>query len=94
MCAALQTQVWFEFVPSGANLADEPSRDEFGLLHEMGSTWFDVVWPDMESSWAGVFESILDEFGKKPTSGEKRVRAEVGAEIARERAKLARARKP
>jgi hypothetical protein len=94
LCAALQTQVWFEFVPSGANLADEPSRDEFGLLHEMGSTWFDVVWPDMESSWAGVFESILDEFGKKPTGGEKRVRAEVGAEIARERAKLARARKP
>ena len=53
-----------------------------------------MVWPDMESSWAGVFESILDEFGKKPTGGEKRVRAEVGAEIARERAKLARARKP
>ena len=42
------------------NLADEPSRDEFGLLRELGSEAFDVRWPDMDSSWAGAFERILD----------------------------------
>eukprot|EP00962_Isochrysis_galbana_P038502 scaffold13670_cov141-Isochrysis_galbana.AAC.1 len=32
--------IWFQWVPSKANIADLPSRREFGLLEELGS--FDV----------------------------------------------------
>ena len=32
----LRTHVWFEFVPSKANIADLPSRGEFALLTRMG----------------------------------------------------------
>ena len=37
LAAALGMLVWFSYVPSKANVADLPSRLEFGLLREMGS---------------------------------------------------------
>ena len=40
IAAACQTNAWFEYVPSAANIADLPSRDELSLLKEKGSEPF------------------------------------------------------
>ena len=90
LCAALQTQVWFEFVPSGANLADQPSRDDFALLAELGSTSFATVWPDVGAGWHDAFEHIFDKFAPRPSKAEKRARRAVDDAIEGERAKRAR----
>ena len=90
LCAAINAQVWFEFVPSGANLADQPSRGELELLSELGSTAFEARWPDMDASWASAFTRIFDEFGVKPNKAEKRARREVAEAISSDRAKRAR----
>ena len=47
IAAAVNTNVWFEFVASGANIADLPSRDELEKLHELGSVAFQPRWPDL-----------------------------------------------
>ena len=78
LCAAVNAQVWFEFVPSGANLADQPSRDELELLSELGSAAFRARWPDMDASWEKAFIQIFNEFGAKPTKAEKRARRTGG----------------
>ena len=85
LCAALGTQVWFEHVASGANLADMPSRGDLSLLDELGSTAFDVRWPELASGWAGAFDAIFDEFAPKPTKPEKRARRAVEQAIEDER---------
>ena len=90
LCAAINAQVWFEFVPSGANLADQPSRDELDLLDELGSTAFEARWPDMDASWEAAFTQIFNEFGMKPSKAEKRARREVADAISADRAKRAR----
>ena len=91
VCAALNTQVWIEYIPSAANISDLPSRNEFALLHELGSTSFEVRWPEIGSGWSGVFERIFDEFANKPTKSEKRARTSVRKAIEIEReAKRAR----
>ena len=41
----LQCEVWFEYVRSKANIADLPSRGEFGLLHSLGASRVDLVLP-------------------------------------------------
>ena len=63
MNAALQANIWFEFVPSAANLADQPSRGELGLLQELGSRPFDVEWPD-PSSWSGGLDGLFNSFSQ------------------------------
>ena len=63
LCAAVNAQVWFEFVPSGANLADQPSRDELELPSELGSTAFRARWPDMDASWEKAFIQIFNDLG-------------------------------
>jgi hypothetical protein len=37
LAAALGLDVWFEYVPSEANIADAPSRGDCSYLHELGS---------------------------------------------------------
>ena len=93
LIAALQAQVWFEYCPSGANIADLPSRDDFRLLLELESVPFDVRWPDMASEWGGVFDRIFDEFAPPPSKAEKRARAQVNEAVALEidRRKFSRA---
>ena len=90
LCAAIDAQVWFEFVPSGANLADQPSRDELELLHELGSTPFKARWPEMDASWEKAFTQIFREFGTKPSQAEKRARRAVADAVSADRAKRAR----
>lgn len=90
LCAAVNAQVWFEFVPSGANLADQPSRGELELLSELGSTAFMARWPDMDASWEKAFVQIFNEFGAKPTKAEKRARRTVEDAVSADRAKRAR----
>ena len=90
LCAALRSQFWFEFVPSAANLADQPSRGELKMLMEMGSTEFDVRWPDVGAAWGDVFKSLFDEFAPKPSKAEKRAWRAVQGAIELERAKRAR----
>ena len=51
IAAATCTNVWFEYVPSAANIADLPSRGELELLRSKGSVAFAVRWPAFEISW-------------------------------------------
>ena len=79
----------FEHVPSGANLADLPSRDDFELLHEMGSTSFssELVWPDLTASMPDVFSDLWRRYSPgRPTNSRKRHarEVEVAIEAARE----------
>eukprot|EP00962_Isochrysis_galbana_P019363 scaffold5647_cov100-Isochrysis_galbana.AAC.2 len=37
--------IWFQWVPSKANIADLPSRREFGLLEELGSSEVPLILP-------------------------------------------------
>ena len=94
MCAALNTQVWLEYVASGANIADQPSRDEFALLLEMGSTSFssELRWPDIAPAWTGVFDRIFDAYAPKPSKAERAARRRVADEITAESARRVRAR--
>ena len=39
---------WFEYVNTKANISDMPSRNEFTLLHEMGSIEVEVVLPQID----------------------------------------------
>ena len=43
--AEKDTQVWFEWVKSAANLADGPSRGDFSILEELGYRPVKVLWP-------------------------------------------------
>ena len=43
----LKCKVWLEYVNTKANIADEPSRGEFALLHQLGSTAKDLVFTDL-----------------------------------------------
>ena len=56
--AAMGVNPWLEFVPSGANIADLPSRGEFSLLQELGSEKFDVKWPPVGAEWLAAFEEV------------------------------------
>ena len=71
IAAAILVNTWFEYVPSAANIADLPSRMDMELLTEMGSTPFDIVWPD-PSEWHGGLEKL---FARIATPSRKRKRA-------------------
>jgi hypothetical protein len=87
MCAALNISVWFEYVPSGANCADLPSRNEFALLEEMGSASFSgqLQWPDIQSSLATVFGDLWAAHAPAPSRASKRQSAAVAAELSKRR---------
>lgn len=84
-CAALGADVWFEWVPSAANIADLPSRGEFELLQELGSVEGEVVWPDLRSGWKAALEAAFDAYAPRPSRGSKRARAEVALAVSREK---------
>ena len=63
VCAAVQSNVWMEYVASGANIADLPSRNDLALLQELGSEKFEIEWPSLSESWAEVFSRIMRSYG-------------------------------
>ena len=69
MNAALRANVWFEYVPSKANISDLPSRNDFVLLRsaEFNATAFEIVWPPV-SVWAGEFRSLFDKYNSRKRS--------------------------
>ena len=75
-----------EYVASGANLADLPSRGEFALLAAMGSERFDASLPPVGGDWAAVFRALQ----RRPSAGAKRARAELDSELAAARARQRR----
>ena len=86
MCEAAGTQVWFEYVPSGANIADLPSRDDFELLAELGSVPFDIKWPPVGLSWYDTFVDAWERAApRRPSRAAKRASAELSAAFAKGR---------
>ena len=84
LCAALGISVWLEYVPSGANISDLPSRDEFALLESMGSASFsaDLVWPDLQSSLAAVFGDLWAKHAPSPSRATKRQAEAIDSALA------------
>ena len=72
------TRVWFEYVPSGANIADLPSRGDFDLLAQMGSKPFDVAWPPVGLSWRDAFRHAWKRASpSRPSTAAKRAFDEI-----------------
>ena len=55
LAASLTCDVWFDYVPSKANLADLPSRGDYALLQAMGGEWVNVRLPPA-ADWAAPLE--------------------------------------
>ena len=72
IAAASSTNVWFEYVPSAANIADLPSRDELELLLSKGSVPFAVKWPSLEAAWEQSLDSFFIKFSAKPSRADLR----------------------
>ena len=53
--AALDANVYYEFVPSKCNVADLPSRDDFELLEEQGGRRTAMNFP-AASDWTGPLD--------------------------------------
>ena len=47
LALGLKCKVWIEYVNTKANIADEPSREEFKLLESLGSTAKAIVFPEL-----------------------------------------------
>lgn len=90
--SAVDANVWLEYVASGANLADHPSRGDFALLHSMGSVRFEIVLPDLGTDWASTYRSVFLSLAPRPSKGVKRRQAEIDQEVSRMR-KLVSARR-
>ena len=82
MAAALRCSVWYEFVPSGANISDLPSRGELELLESMGGVPFDVVWPRFVGPWSEVFIGVFREYTSGKSKAARRAYAEYQRELA------------
>ena len=75
LCASLNVRVWVEYVASGANLADLPSRDDFSLLLSMGSRAVppsEVRFLDLSVSLVDALAQIESEFLPAPSASTKR----------------------
>ena len=73
--AAVAANTWFEYVPSGANISDLPSRGDLALLRSpeyegprvpcegesRGALEFEVVWPPV-GVWAGDLSHLFGQF--------------------------------
>jgi hypothetical protein len=86
MMSAIGTNVWFEYVASGANIADLPSRGEFELLRELGSIEFDTVVPVIKADWLEAYRAAFDGFAPRRTGAEKRTARDIETEVCRLRA--------
>jgi hypothetical protein len=49
LAAQMRPRTWFSFVYSEDNIADLPSRGEFGMLRDLGAEWRDCVLPSLAS---------------------------------------------
>ena len=78
---ALEISSWFLWVPSKANIADEPSRGEFALLRELGSTERPFVSPPF-AAWdqpaAAWMDDAVARGGSPPTVAARAGRCGVG----------------
>jgi hypothetical protein len=80
LCTALNVRVWCEYVASGANLADLPSRDDLELLKSMGSRGIEadkIRFPDLSLSLTESFQKIMDEFSPSMSTSFKRHRLQI-----------------
>ena len=73
--AAVAANTWFEYVASGANISDLPSRGDFELLRtkayegprvpahgqQPGAMEFEVKWPPV-GVWAGDLSHLFTQF--------------------------------
>ena len=59
--AGLEADAYFEFVPSLANIADLPSRDEFEVLERNGGRRVPIVVPPA-ADWTGPLEGWIQRF--------------------------------
>ena len=73
-CLGLGVSVWFQWVPSKANVADLPSRGEFELLRRFGAVETRLVFPKFEA-WDGPVGRVLAS-GRLLGRGRKRGRGE------------------
>ena len=54
----LEASSWFEYVPSRANIADQPSRNDFELLRELGSVEAEFIIPPF-AAWDAPAEAWM-----------------------------------
>ena len=59
----LDANVYYEFVPSLANLADLPSRDDFELLEQLGGRRVPVAFPPA-ADWQGPLRRWFTRFAE------------------------------
>ena len=88
--AAIDSNVWFEWVASVANIADLPSRGEFDKLLEMGAVRVPCVIPSIGGDWEAVYRDVMSRLAPRATHGVKRQADAIRAAIGAERAKRAR----
>ena len=73
--AAIDCNVWLEYVQSGANISDLPSRGKFELLAGMGSLEFERILQPVGGDWWRVYTSLFMKLAPRPSAGAKRSRA-------------------
>ena len=57
-CLGLGVSIWFQWVPSKANIADLPSRNEYEMLRRFGACEVPVVFPEF-AAWDGPVGRVL-----------------------------------
>ena len=80
--AGLKADVWFEYVESAANVADAPSRLDFGLLQQMGAIYELMVIPEVEDFFRPLEQWFFDATGERLR---KRVRSAIPSRTKRSR---------
>ena len=93
MISAISANVWFEYVGSGANIADHPSRGEFTLLLELGSIPFVTVLPEIKADWLAAYREAYDKYAPRQTKAEKRTADAISKEVDRLRSVRANKRR-
>ena len=81
IACAIGVNSWFEYVASGANISDLPSRGEFEKLNELGSVFFEPVWPPLGASWAATFAAAYEAYAPRPSRATLRFKREVQSAI-------------
>ena len=83
LMGALEANVWFEYVGTGANIADLPSRGDFALLREMGSTPVDLTLPEIAADWSQVYRDVYLAYARRRSRAEENASRDVQTEIQR-----------